>query len=194
MARTGIQTGAIIARSRNKTINKLRSMETPLVREVWDTSQLAIPRIVGRPDMGCNVALLATCVGLASIIGWQLTALSPLIALRARTVVLGREPIRMNHQPSTTGAERPAHQPAHAGVYGKARRPSIAGRVWGRRLFDALPWGWGLFCAGAPLGEAHPPQVFFSFSSGWRSRKSLCSFLFSIAAPIADPRRPPPTR
>jgi hypothetical protein len=35
---------------------------------------------VGRPDMGCKVALLATCVGLASIIGWQLTALSPLIA------------------------------------------------------------------------------------------------------------------
>src|SRR5262249_26313567 len=86
MARTGIQTGAIIARSRNKTINKLRSMETPLVREVWDTSQLAIPRIVGRPDMGCNVALLATCVGLASIIGWQLTALSPLIAPPAPVV------------------------------------------------------------------------------------------------------------
>ena len=80
MARTGIQTGAIIASSRNVTINKVRSMERPLVSDVWDTSQLAIPLTVGRPDMGCKVALLATCVGLASIIGWQLTALSPLIA------------------------------------------------------------------------------------------------------------------
>ena len=57
MARTGIQTGAIIASSRNETINKARSMEMPLVSEVWDTSQLAIPLTVGRPDMGCKVAL-----------------------------------------------------------------------------------------------------------------------------------------
>jgi len=78
MARTGIQTGAIIARSKNKTINKVRSMETPLASRFG--TRASLPLLLGRPEMGCNVALLATSVGLASIIGWQLTALSPLIA------------------------------------------------------------------------------------------------------------------
>jgi hypothetical protein len=67
MDRTGIQTGAIIARSRNETIHKVRNIETPQVRAFWDTSQLDIPLTVGKPDLCCKVALLATCVGLASI-------------------------------------------------------------------------------------------------------------------------------
>src|SRR5215471_6072147 len=112
MARTGIHTGAIIARRRNKTINKVRSMETPLVRQVWDTSQLAIPLTVGRPEMGCNVALLATCVGLASIIGRQLTARSPLIA-----------PLRSDSRPrQRTNPDKPS------AVYYRCPTKTLSGR------------------------------------------------------------------